>query len=183
LPSAYHERALDDFLQQVETRALRMAQVALQHDQDALDVVQDSMLGWLQRYVDKPQAQWRPLFYRVLQSRIQDRFRQRKRQARWAWLPGFGQGEATPTSPDELAETSPRHSPNQALQQRQALHALEDALRALPSGQQQAVMLRLWECFSTRDAAIAMQCSEGTVKTQYSRALTALRQHLGEHWP
>src|ERR1039457_3773804 len=65
-------RALETFLAGVERKAFRIAQIALRHEADALDVVQDAMMQLAHRYGSRPSAEWRPLFYRILENRIRD---------------------------------------------------------------------------------------------------------------
>jgi RNA polymerase sigma-70 factor (sigma-E family) len=48
------------------------------------------------------------------------------------------------------------------------------ALLTLPARQRATVVLRYLEGMSERETAAVMQCSEGTVKSQTARALTAL---------
>jgi RNA polymerase sigma factor (sigma-70 family) len=48
------------------------------------------------------------------------------------------------------------------------------ALSTLPARQRATVVLRYLEGMSERETAAVMRCSEGTVKSQTSRALTAL---------
>jgi RNA polymerase sigma-70 factor (sigma-E family) len=56
-----------------------------------------------------------------------------------------------------------------------ARDALRTALAALPSRQRACVVLRYFEDLSVADTATALGCSEGTVKSQTSRALASLR--------
>jgi RNA polymerase sigma-70 factor (sigma-E family) len=53
--------------------------------------------------------------------------------------------------------------------------ALMSALEALPPRQRACVVLRYFEDLDVRDTATALGCSEGTVKSQTSRALASLR--------
>ncbi|MEN7342685.1 MAG: RNA polymerase sigma factor, partial [Pseudomonadota bacterium] len=57
---------LNQFLMEVERKAFAMAQLALGNPDDAMDVVQDSMLGLAKRYAKRPSEEWRPLFFRIL---------------------------------------------------------------------------------------------------------------------
>src|ERR1700683_5866556 len=63
-----YTRELEKFLAEIERRAFRMAQIALRRPDDALDVVQDAMLKLTRSYASRPSAEWRPLFYRILED-------------------------------------------------------------------------------------------------------------------
>jgi RNA polymerase sigma-70 factor (ECF subfamily) len=177
--------ALDRFLAGVEQRAYRLAVIATSHHEDALDIVQDAMLRLARRYGDRDAAQWGPLFQRILQSVIRDWYRRTTVRNRWRQFFGSrSAGAEDEPAEDPLAArfAASDPDPGRQLVNRQAMEALDAALHQLPLRQQQAFLLRQWEGLSVRDTAAAMSCSEGSVKTHFSRALTALREQLHEHW-
>lgn len=172
---------LDKFLQSVQSRGFRIAQIATGNAEDALDLVQETMFKLVEKYADKAENEWTPLFYRILHSRINDWHRRNKvRNRHRSWLSSAGEEGEDPiqTAPD------PRdRSPHTETQTNESMEKLQQALESLPPRQQQAFLLRAWEGLDVRQTASAMACAEGSVKTHYSRAVHSLRNQLGEHWP
>ena len=177
-----NQRALDEFLRGVERRALRMAELGCGNRDDALDLVQDAMCGFVRHYATKPAAEWAPLFYRVLDSRLNDLHR--RRSVRNRWLAVFDrQDNEDGDYVDPLTQAPDLQEPGPLLRLAgsEAGKALDAALQNLPTRQRQAFLLRLWEGFDVATTAQVMQCSEGSVKTHLSRALAALRRALEDH--
>ncbi len=169
-------RALDLFMRGVERRALRMAEFATGNRDEALDLVQDAMLAFVRNYGTRAGAEWPPLFWRVLDSRLNDWHRRQRVRGRWWFRPGEASGEEL----DLIAAAPDAREPGPfaRMADGEASAALEAALRELPHRQRQAFLLRTWEGLDVADAALAMRCSEGSVKTHLSRALAALRRAL-----
>jgi RNA polymerase sigma-70 factor (ECF subfamily) len=177
-----NRRAMDRFLAGVEARAFRMAQFAVRDADDALDIVQDTMIRLTRSYSQRPETEWAPLFFRILKNRITDHQRRNTVRNRvFAWI---GRGNDDDPAPDPVAQAPGRDSdrPERRLVTSDAMQALETAVHALPARQQQAFLLRALEELSVADTAQAMGCSQGSVKTHYSRAVHSLREVLGEHW-
>ena len=160
-----------------------MAEVALRDPDDALDVVQDAMLKLARNYAAKPSAEWRPLFYRILENGIRDLQRRRSVRKRFmAWLPGPKEDPDNEAQDplESVADGAP--AAPELMMQAEAMQRLEVSLRDLPARQREAFMLRNFEGLDVAETAAAMGCSEGSVKTHYSRAVHTLRAQLGEVW-
>jgi RNA polymerase sigma-70 factor (ECF subfamily) len=180
--SALKTLKLDEFLASVERRAFSLALMGTQHhEQDALDIVQDTMLGFVQYYSDKPEKEWKPLFYRVLNSKTMDFHRRQSVRNRWRlWLDSV-RDEQSEQSPEDfhVAFADPLALEGESfVSSQQRLQKLEQRLGELPPRQRQAFLFRCWEGLSTRETADIMNCSEGSVKTHYFRALKALKLAL-----
>ena len=176
------ERELNRFLVGVEKRALRIAEIAIRDRDEALDIVQEAMLTLARRYAQKDSQEWAPLFYRILQNRVRDYHRRRKvRNKVMVWFGGSPSDDndydAIAGAPDPKGRT-----PEENLQNREAMCKLEQALAALPGRQREAFMLRTFEGLDVAGTAVAMGVSAGSVKTHYFRAVHSLRASLGEHW-
>lgn len=175
------EQKLNRFLADVEGRALRIAEISVRDRDEALDLVQDSMIKLAQRYADRASDEWTPLFYRILQNGIRDWHRRRAVRTRvMGW---FGRrGREDDYDPVAAAPDPAGRTPEEQLANRSAMEKLESAIGELPTRQREAFMLRGLEGMNVAATASAMGCSEGTVKTHYSRAVHSLRASLGEHW-
>jgi RNA polymerase sigma-70 factor (ECF subfamily) len=64
------------------------------------------------------------------------------------------------------------------LERGQLLQALESEISKLPARQREAFLMRYWDELSITETALAMRCSEGSVKTHCSRATQALAKAL-----
>ena len=174
---------MNQFLAEVEKRAFRMAQVAVRDVDEALDIVQDAMFTLVRKYAHKPRNEWRPLFYRILQNRITDSHRRNKVKRRLFFsAAGARDEDQAVLDPVENAPDRASADPDVRAQLDGAAQELQAALAQLPARQQQVFLLRALEGLSVAQTARAMRCSEGSVKTHYSRALGKLRDKLEDHW-
>ena len=74
---------------------------------------------------------------------------------------------------------SPESGPDQLAALRQELDSVAAALRRLTPDQREAIELRFFAGLSAKEAAVAMDRQEGTVRGLQFRAIAALRRELG----
>lgn len=165
--------SLDQFLSSLGPRAFRFAELGLRQRDDALDAVQDAMVKML-NYQDRPAAEWTPLFWRILRSRIVDIQRRRTFRLRWMAPPAERDDGSLPDWSDDGPGPARYH------EQREAYARLSQAISALPDRQREAFTLRVLEELDVATTAQVMGCGEGSVKTHLSRARAALRQQLDD---
>jgi len=171
-PSLPQMQTLEQFLAAISARAFRFAEAGLRQREDALDAVQDAMVRML-GYRERPAAEWTPLFWSILRSRMVDL--QRRRTFRLRWFSAAPQ-HADGSEVDWLDEREP--GPSRRHEGREAWAALAQALRRLPRRQREAFSLRVLEELDVPTTARIMGCSEGSVKTHLFRAREALKQQL-----
>jgi len=170
---------LDRFFRETERRAFKIALISLKNTEEALDAVQDAMCNFVRSYSGKPQSDWPKLFYTVLDSRLTDWHRRHSVRRRFfGLLPGADDG----ADMLDAFEDNQCFDPSVMQSSAQAGAAIEAALQTLPERQRQAFVLRLWEGFDVAQTAQIMRCSEGSVKTHLSRALSAMRLKLSDHY-
>jgi RNA polymerase sigma-70 factor (ECF subfamily) len=169
---------LDAFLVSVEVRAYRSALLTTKKTSDALDIVQEAMLHLVQSYRARDSAEWPLLFQRILQHKILDWHRAQTKQRRWFWLAA---ANAVEDEDDNIIDTivdERSENPAEIIARAQDINRVLGLLEVMPLRQRQAFLLRAWEGFDVAATASVMECSEGSVKTHYFRALQFLRTQL-----
>jgi RNA polymerase sigma-70 factor (ECF subfamily) len=174
---------MDNFLRGVERRAFVIARLATQDEEEALDIVQDAMFKLASKYSSHPEAEWGALFHTILHSRINDWHRRQKVRNRWRVF-FFAQDDNEdnpPNRPEEQVAQTQFPEPETGVLHAELTESLLGAIGGLPLRQQQALLLRAWDGYDIAETAKIMGCSEGSVKTHYSRAIHSLREKLGEY--
>jgi RNA polymerase sigma-70 factor, ECF subfamily len=111
---------------------------------------------------------WRGVPYSAWLYRVASNLLAREHR-RPAWL------ELDPQQPHESSDTT-----SDEWLRREESAELQDAIRALPPDQRQAILLRFFAGMRNREVGKVMNRSEGAVKLLVFRAVTNLRQSLGE---
>ncbi|MBC7780422.1 MAG: RNA polymerase sigma factor [Proteobacteria bacterium] len=175
------EGELAKFLSEIERRAFKQAAYAVRDTEAALDIVQDSMMKLAEKYAGRPVEELPMLFQRILQNTIRDWYRRTKVRNTWTTLfsslsPNQDDEDTDPLETLQAAAdpTGEGMNPADHLQRIQTLETIEEALTKLPARQREAFLLRYWEELDVAETAVAMGCSEGSVKTHCSRATHAL---------
>jgi RNA polymerase sigma-70 factor (ECF subfamily) len=166
---------MEAFLADIEKKAYHIAAFAAGSHADALDLIQDSMIKLVTNYADKPAEQWKPLFYKILRNRITDWHRHQKvKNLLFFWKNPQNEDKEDEWPPAMNVEQNP-DTPEAELKKAQQQAAAIEHLKTLSGKQQQCFLLRSWEGMSTAQTADIMGCSQGSVKTHYSRAVIKMR--------
>ena len=169
---------LSEFLALAERRAFKQAAYAIRDEHAALDVVQDAMMRLAEKYGDKPCEEYPMLFQRILQNAILDHFRRQKVRNLWTTLLSSFSGKDAEEENDPLdtmvGDSNVHENPETQVARDETLARIEAALMNLPTRQREAFVLRYWQDMDVAETALAMGCSEGSVKTHCSRAVHAL---------
>jgi RNA polymerase sigma-70 factor (ECF subfamily) len=158
---------------------------AVRDDEAALDIVQDAMLRLAEKYADRPAEELPLLFHRIVQNAIRDWYRRQRVRSLWTTLLSTlrpGRGEEDERDPlDALAVAQESYyagAPGELLERSQVIEIIEQEISRLPARQREAFLMRYWEELDVAETAMAMGCSEGSVKTHCSRAARALAAAL-----
>ncbi|MDG2116040.1 MAG: RNA polymerase sigma factor [Porticoccaceae bacterium] len=176
-------QTMEQFLKYIERRAFHMARLNTGDTDVALDVVQDAMYKLVQKYSEKTAEEWKPLFYQILSRKLTDYYRRKSvRDKVLIWAKPLSQDDQkTPIDLTVNASAPNSETPHEMHMRNQRIAKLDQSVKQLPHRQRQAFMLRCWEGLSTIDTALAMGCSQGSVKTHYSRAMHSLREMLEDY--
>jgi len=167
----------------IEKRAFRLAEISTGNREDALDILQDAMCKLVDKYVARNPEEWGSLFHTILQRMIVDWYRRHAVRERFRGR--FGISHKDDENEDLLQNVKDDcgKTPEQEMQSNRRIAMIDNAIRELPLRQQQAFLLRTLEGFDVKQTARIMKCSDGSVKTHYSRAVHGLREKLGDEWP
>lgn len=153
------EDAFDAFVQSRGTALLRYGVLLFENRRDAEDALQDALARTWQRWDRLAEASPDAYVRRCLLNAARDASRRTK--VRIAAVPRL-------FVRPPVADTDP-------VDER---HGLLAVLRTLPPRQRAVVLLRYWLDVPEADVAAELGCSVGTVKSQASRGLAALREHI-----
>ena len=137
------------------------------------------------KYASRKPEEWGPLFHTILQRMIVDWYRRnavRERFRGWFGRHNSYQHVGESEDPIQNAKDEYGKTPEQEMHSGRRVAMLDSVIRDLPLRQQQAFLLRTLEGYDVKRTAQIMKCSDGSVKTHYSRAVHVLREKLGDEW-
>ena len=87
-------------------------------------------------------------------------------------------GMTTATTPSVASGAVKPRDAAQLVERDQILRIIDAEIQKLPPRQREAFVMRYWQEMDVAETAMAMGCSEGSVKTHCSRATHALAEAL-----
>ncbi len=143
----------------------------LGREDGAADVMQETFLAMAraaQRY--EPRGRFRPWMMRIARNFCLNRLRAAR--SRREAMPAIG------TDPADAASGAP--GPAEKMEWKERSAGLARAIRTLPEGQREAILLRAFEEMSYQEISQALDAPLNTVKTWIHRARCTLAERLKE---
>ena len=177
------ESKLERFLCEIRSKTLAFAVFRIKDEETALDLLQETMMGFVKSAHRYEEEAWTNLFYKILTRRITDWQRKQSWRSKLRHIVSFSHLAGAEDEQDNIysAEDSLQANPVQSQFGAGELAVeFEAVLQALPPRQQEAYLLRQWQGMSIKETASIMKCTEGSVKTHFFRAMKSLKEQLGE---
>ena len=169
-----------ELVEQYHGQAVRLAFSFLGNYEDARDVSQDAFVSAyeaLGRF--RAASKFSTWLYRILVNKCKDACRRRARQPATVASVGPSGPEADPDDGLFVVDVAdPGADPSGRLAHQELARALSDAIGELPMKQRAAFVLHHVHGLSLEEAADAMGCRVGTVKSHVFRATESLRRQL-----
>lgn len=179
------QEEINAFLKSIMPRASKLVLKVVRDEHLAMDIVQEAATKLIASYAKKSIEDMSRLFPRILRNATNDWFR--RQRVRTFWTPLLSMLDGHHARPeDNLAEHFHDHNVNpaydcivvQSAYRAQLLAAISDEIEQLPRRQREAFVMRYGKEMSIAETAIAMRCSEGSIKTHCSRASRSLARAL-----
>jgi RNA polymerase sigma-70 factor (ECF subfamily) len=153
----------DQFFKEHEKQAYLIAVKYIKNKDDAFDIVQEAMISMYKNYEDVNQLEAKPLFYKILNSKMTDKYRQLKR----LW--------------NRFSSEEIEMEYNCVSETRKEIELLQKELDKLSSTQQRVFLLKTVEEMTFKEIAISLSMSESTAKTHYSRGLKKIQESVNHN--
>lgn len=159
--------AFGELVQRHQQVAFRVAHALCRNAADAEDAAQD---GFVKAYAALPRfragAPLRPWLLAIVANEARNRSRAAARRRRLAERAGAEAPPDTPPTPESLAVGGERDA------------ELRAAIARLDDRDREVLWLRFFADLGEQEAAAALGCRRGTVKSRTSRALARLREEI-----
>lgn len=162
-----------------ERSLYRAAMAITQNSADAEEVVQESFLRAFE-HLGQFRAEAR--FHTWLTQIALNTARMKRRKAHAGLWESLDEVRETEDGPQSREVPEWRENPEQELSRVEIERLLHDALRGMPPGYREVLLLRDIQLRSTQETAEILGLSIPNVKTRLLRARLLLRERLSEHW-
>lgn len=170
--------AYQGLVEKYQNRVYAMIYGMVRNAEDARDLTQEAFVKAFRNLKSfRLESSFYTWLYRIAMNLAIDHTRKQKRRE----TKEFDEQVGTRNSEGDLSEIHRAESPRKALERKQLMAAINDALQKLPEEQRQIVVLREVQGLSYREISEVMDIPEGTVMSRLYYARKKLQKLLERH--